>query len=79
MGLVYVLHWPLFPATPNAAYIAASIPFALTLAIGSVGLGLREDKNMVVSLSRSGKRTDLLVGPLTYGLAMVASTVCYWR
>lgn len=41
MGLVYVLHWPLFGELPEAAFIASTIPAALTLGIASVGLGLR--------------------------------------
>jgi hypothetical protein len=34
---------------------------------------------MVASLSRTGDPRELLLGPLTYGLAMVISTLFFWR
>jgi phytol kinase len=55
------------------------VPGLITLNFALIGLGLVRDPETVSSMSRSGKPSELLYGPLFYGLVFVASTVWYWR
>eukprot|EP01129_Flabellula_baltica_P009240 TRINITY_DN3743_c0_g1_i1.p1 TRINITY_DN3743_c0_g1~~TRINITY_DN3743_c0_g1_i1.p1 ORF type:complete len:242 (-),score=18.86 TRINITY_DN3743_c0_g1_i1:27-752(-) len=79
IGMLYVYCWHFFSRDAYARYYAASIPFVLTIRIVSVALGKCNDPLLVKGMSRSGKREELLVGPLVYGAAMCISTVIWWR
>ena len=57
MGPIFLLCWALFPVEGDgttAGYLAASIPFLMTLKFIMVGLGLVQDPRMVATASRTG-------------------------
>jgi phytol kinase len=78
-GALFVLCWNFFSTAPRAPFLAASVPFVLTLLFASVGLELIKSPDLVASVTRSGDRHELLKGPLYYGLVFIACTVIYWR
>jgi phytol kinase len=78
-GPLYLLCWYLFDNSESAKYWACMVPLAMTLKVGAVGAGLLKDPSFVNSMSRSGRASELLLGPFTYGAIFVASTLIYWR
>ncbi len=78
-GPIFVLCWLLFPDRPEARFLAALIPLAITLQFFLVGIGLWKDEAAVAAMSRSGNRSEILRGPLFYGLVFVGLTLIYWK
>ncbi|KAG2388341.1 hypothetical protein C9374_000505 [Naegleria lovaniensis] len=80
MGPIYVLFWNLFAGEDLASrFWCASIPGIFTFYFILVGLGLAKNEQLVKTLSRSGDCREILKGPTFYGLAIVASTLAFWR
>jgi phytol kinase len=77
-GPIYVLCWLLFTDAPSARYLAALVPFSITVQFALVGLGVIKDEAAVKAMSRTGERTEILRGPLFYGIIFVALTIIYW-
>ena len=77
-GPIFVLCWLLFPNTTNSRFIAALVPFVITLQFLLVGIGVLRDKPAVQAMSRSGDPREILRGPLYYGLIFVLITVFFW-
>lgn len=77
-GPIYVLCWLLFDQSPWSRYIAALIPFGITLQFLLVGIGVIKDQAAVDAMSRSGDRREILRGPLFYGIVFVVLTLVYW-
>jgi phytol kinase len=78
-GPIFVLCWLLFPEEPLAKYLAAVIPFLISIQFLLVGLGLMKDQAAVDAMTRRGDRTEILRGPLIYGIAFVILTIMYWK
>ncbi|MGF1495626.1 MAG: diacylglycerol/polyprenol kinase family protein [Elainellaceae cyanobacterium] len=78
-GPLFVLCWPLFPALPAARFLAALVPFVLTLGFFLVGMGWVDNPELVKSTTRNGDRQELLQGPLYYGLMFIVCTIIFWR
>jgi len=78
-GPLFMLCWYFYSDSPNARYFAAVLPGALTTRFGLLGLGIIKDEKTVRSMSRTGDRRELLLGPLAYGIIFVISTIVYWR
>ncbi len=78
-GPIFVACWLLFPEAPAARYLAALVPFAITVQFALVGLGVMKDPAAVDAMSRTGDRREILRGPLFYGVVFVALTIVYWR
>ncbi len=78
-GPVFVLCWLLFDHSTFSPYLAALVPFAITLQFLLVGLGVMRDEAAVKALSRSGDRREILKGPLYYGIIFVLLTILYWK
>ena len=78
-GPIFVLCWLLFSPAPESRYLAALVPFAITIQFALVGLGIIKDPEAVAGMSRSGDRVEILRGPLFYGIVFVLLTVIYWR
>lgn len=78
-GPIFVLSWLFFTDGPEARYLAALIPFAITLQFALVGLGLWRDPAAVAAMSRTGDRREILRGPLFYGIAFVVLTILFWK
>jgi phytol kinase len=78
-GPLFVLCWLLFRDTPEARFLAALVPLAITSQFILVGTGLMRDEAAVRSMSRSGDRREILHGPLYYGIVFVALTLLFWK
>ncbi len=78
-GPIFVLCWLLFEDTPSAPYLAALVPFSVTVQYAFVGLGWLENPAAVQAMTRTGDRRELLRGPLFYGLIFTALTILYWK
>jgi phytol kinase len=78
-GPIFVLTWLFFRDTPEARFLAALIPLAITAQFVLVGLGIWRDPAAVEAMSRTGDRREILRGPLYYGIAFVALTLIYWK
>jgi phytol kinase len=77
-GPLFVLCWLLFSNVPSARWLAALVPFAITVQFALVGTGVIKDPSAVRSMSRSGDRKEILRGPLFYGIVFVLITLLYW-
>jgi phytol kinase len=78
-GPLFVLCWLLFRETYEARFLAAFVPFAITLQFLLVGTGMVKDESAVRSMSRSGDRREILRGPLYYGIVFVVLTLVFWK
>ncbi len=78
-GPIFVACWLLFPEAALSRYLAALVPFAITVQFALVGLGVIKDQAAVDAMSRSGDRREILRGPLFYGIVFVVLTILYWR
>jgi phytol kinase len=78
-GPIFVLCWLMFRDTPEARWLAALVPFGITVQFALVGLGVIKDEAAVQAMSRTGNRLELLRGPLFYGIMFVLMTVLYWK
>ncbi len=78
-GPLFVLCWFLFNDAPEARWLAALVPFAVTAQFALIGLGVIKDDASVQAMSRTGDPKEILRGPLYYGIMFVVLTVVYWR
>jgi phytol kinase len=77
-GPIFVLCWLIFPNSTSSKYIAALVPFAITLQFFLVGIGVLGDESAVQAMSRTGDPREILRGPLYYGLVFVLITIFFW-
>jgi phytol kinase len=73
------LCWFLFKDTPDARWLAALVPFAITVQFALIGLGIIKDDASVQAMSRTGDPKEILRGPLFYGIMFVVLTLVYWK
>ncbi len=78
-GPIFVLCWFFFNDDPSARWLAALVPFAITVQFALIGLGVIKDQASVDAMSRTGDPKEILRGPLYYGIMFVALTLIYWR
>ena len=78
-GPIFVLCWLMFPDLPISRWLAALVPFAITVQFALVGLGIMKDEASVQAMSRTGDRREILRGPLFYGIMFVVLTIVYWK
>ena len=78
-GPVFVLCWLLFDGAPEARWMAALVPFAITIQFALIGLGILKDEASVKALSRTGDPKEILRGPLYYGIIFVVMTLIFWK
>lgn len=78
-GPLFVACWHLFSPEPQARWLVALVPGAITLQFLAVGLGLMRDDAAVAAMTRTGDRREILRGPLYYGLVFVMLTLVFWR
>lgn len=78
-GPIFVLCWFFFDDTPAARWLAALVPFAITVQFALIGFGILKDKASVDAMSRTGDPREILRGPLYYGIMFVVLTVVYWK
>lgn len=78
-GPIFVLCWLFYPDAPEARWLAALIPFSITVQFALVGLGVIKDEASVRAMSRTGDRREILRGPLYYGVMFVLLTIIFWK
>lgn len=78
-GPLFVLCWLLFREAPGARWLAALVPFAITIQFALIGLGLIRDEASVKAMSRTGDPREILRGPLYYGIMFVTLTLLFWN
>lgn len=78
-GPIFVLCWFFFNDDPSARWLAALVPFAITVQFALIGLGILKDKASVDAMSRTGDPREILRGPLYYGIMFVVLTIVYWK
>jgi len=78
-GPLFVLCWLMFDNAPEARWLAALVPFAVTIQFALVGLGKLKDEASVKAMSRTGDPREILRGPLFYGIMFVALTLVFWK
>jgi phytol kinase len=77
-GPLFVLCWLLFTPSIASRFLAALVPFLITVQFALVGLGIMQDQAAVDAMSRSGDRREILRGPLYYGIVFVLLTIIFW-
>lgn len=78
-GPIFMLCWLFFPDAPSSRWLAALVPFAITLQFALVGLGIMKDEASVKAMSRTGDRREILRGPFYYGITFVLLTILFWK
>jgi phytol kinase len=78
-GPLFVLCWFLFRDTPDARWLAALVPFSITVQFALIGLGVIKDEASVKAMSRTGDPREILRGPLFYGIMFVVLTLLFWK
>lgn len=78
-GPLFVLCWFLFDDAPSARWLAALVPFTITVQFALIGFGVIKDEASVKAMSRTGDPKEILRGPLYYGIMFVALTLVYWK
>jgi len=78
-GLVFMLTWVLYSSSAVAPWLAALAPGAVTVQVLLVGFGVMKDEKLVQGMTRTGKASELLGGPLLYGAIHALFTVVWWR
>ncbi len=78
-GPIFVLCWLLFPDVWYARWLAALVPFAISVQFALTGLGVIKDEASVKAMSRSGDPKEILRGPLYYGIMFVFLTLVFWK
>jgi phytol kinase len=78
-GPIFVLCWLLFPDVWYARWLAAVVPFLITVQFALIGMGIVKDDASVKAMSRTGDRREILYGPLFYGIVFVVMTLIYWK
>ena len=79
IGPVFVVCWLMFPDVSSSRWLAALVPFAITVQFALVGLGIMKDEAAIKAMSRTGDPKELLRGPLFYGIMIVLMTVVFWK
>ena len=78
-GPIFVLCWLMFPDAPESRWLAALVPFTITVQFALVGLGIMKDEASIKAMSRTGDRREILRGPLYYGIMFVLLTIIFWK
>jgi len=78
-GPIFVLCWLLFDDIPAARWMAALVPFAITVQFALIGLSILKDEASVKAMSRTGDPREILRGPLYYGIVFVLMTLIFWK
>ncbi|MBT3336812.1 MAG: phosphatidate cytidylyltransferase [Anaerolineae bacterium] len=78
-GPIFVLCWLLFDDISAARWMAALVPFAITVQFALIGLGIMKDEASVKAMSRTGDPKEILRGPLFYGIVFVVMTLVFWK
>uniref|UniRef100_A0ACD5Y9N2 Uncharacterized protein n=1 Tax=Avena sativa TaxID=4498 RepID=A0ACD5Y9N2_AVESA len=78
-GVLFMSSWPLFSNSAEARFFAAVVPFLNCVRLLTYGLGFYSDEALVKSVTREGKREELLRGPLYYVIVLLIIVLVFWR
>ncbi len=78
-GPIFVLCWLFFQDTFSARFWAALVPLGITLQFLLIGMGVIKDEAAVMAMTRHGQASEILRGPLFYGIVFVLLTLVYWH
>ncbi|KAM0923707.1 hypothetical protein ACQ4PT_005377 [Festuca glaucescens] len=78
-GVLFMSSWPLFSDSTEARFFAAVVPFLNCARLLTYGLGFFSDEALVKSVTREGKREELLRGPLYYVIVLLIIVLVFWR
>mmetsp|Transcript_15318 Transcript_15318/g.46690 ORF Transcript_15318/g.46690 Transcript_15318/m.46690 type:complete len:193 (-) Transcript_15318:177-755(-) len=78
-GPVFMLTWPWFGSTKTTKLWAAAVPAAMTAKFALTGLGVIRQESEIKLMSRTGKKEELLRGPLLYGVVFTVATILGFR
>ncbi|XP_051220157.1 probable phytol kinase, chloroplastic [Lolium perenne] len=78
-GVLFMSSWPLFSDSTEARFFAAVVPFLNCVRLLTYGLGFFSDEALVKSVTREGKREELLRGPLYYVIVLLIIVLVFWR
>ncbi|VAH38675.1 unnamed protein product [Triticum turgidum subsp. durum] len=78
-GVFFMASWPLFSNSTGARFFAAVVPFLNCARLLTYGLGFYSDEALVKSVTREGKREELLRGPLYYVIVLLIIVLVFWR
>lgn len=78
-GPVFILTWVLYDNDVYSAMTACAVPLSCTLYFLLLGKRKIHDKFVVDTISRTGDATELLLGPLYYGITISIVSVAYWQ
>lgn len=78
-GPLFLLCWPLFSSAPTARYFAVLVPLTITLQFCAIALEWIQDPAAVQAMTRTGKPSEILRGPLYYGVVFIVCTLLFWR
>ena len=78
-GPLFLVTWIFFSEAYYARIWAALVPILITTQFVAVGTGMLRDDDAVQAMSRSGRASELLRGPLLYGIVFVGATILGWR
>ncbi|CAN8298015.1 unnamed protein product [Cochlearia groenlandica] len=78
-GLLFVLSWPIFSGSMESRYFAAIVPLVNCIRLVTNGLSVSPNSTLIKSVTRQGRPEELLKGPLFYVIALLFSTVFFWR
>ncbi|KAG1672212.1 hypothetical protein FOA52_002913 [Chlamydomonas sp. UWO 241] len=79
VGVVYLLSWTLFSSRPEARYWACVAVLVPTVKVLIVGLRLLQDEELLRGMTRTKDPSELLYGPLMYGIVSSTWTVLFWK
>ncbi|XAR52301.1 phytol kinase [Bertholletia excelsa] len=78
-GLLFMGFWPIFSTSMGARYFAALVPLVNCVKLITHGLSLATDERLIKSVTREGKREELLRGPLYYVIILIFCVLVFWR
>eukprot|EP00752_Nemacystus_decipiens_P002317 g2191.t1 len=82
---LFMVLWPFFTDRPCAKFFAAAVPLMQSARLAAAGMSGDPENDdassneLVKAISRSGKASETLGGPLKYSLAMGLITALEWR
>lgn len=82
---LFMVLWPFFTDRPCARFFAAAVPMMQSARLAAAGLSGDPDNDdastneLVKAISRSGRASETLGGPLKYSLGMGIITALEWR
>jgi phytol kinase len=78
-GPIFVLCWLFFTPGWESRWLAALVPFAISVQFALIGLGFMKDPAAVAGMARTGDPREILRGPLYYGIVFVVLTLVFWN